>query len=209
MTTSETSNTTAASDDVGDEVEESTPTCGEVDQDEKSVEVNSSRPTRHRWAAVLALLVVLILITGGLATYFGLQVVHDDEVRTAQTQAESAAKSFALTMVSYDAAGMDSYVQKVMAGSTGELKETFSRTSNGLKDTLVKAGVKSTGRVLDVATRSAARRHVDLVVVVQQTASNSTVTTPQEAVNVLQMAMEKVDGRWLASSVQNPSGAAP
>lgn len=162
-----------------------------------------TRATRSRYALIACFLIAATAVAG--CCYLGFRLESYQESDSATAQARDTAQDFAGTMVNYDGATMDEYIARVLDGSTGELAETFSRTSGDLKSALETANVKSSGRVLDIAVKSSRDGHIELLAVVEQTASNSTVDTPQQAINVLQISMEKVGDRWLASKVENPS----
>lgn len=179
------------------------------DTDESRESVGEAAPQRLRLrkpSATVAVLLVLLLAVSVVAGVLAYQLSERRSVDTARTEAIDTARSFALTLFTYRAETFDEYIDDVLAGATGDLAETFAATSNDLKATLVEAGATSEALILDSATQSATADRAEVLVIVNQTASNSTITEPRTALNAVVMTLEKQDGGgWLTSDVTNPS----
>jgi len=148
---------------------------------------------------------IAAIAVGGVFAY---QLEHRRSLDTSRAEAVDTARTFAVTLFTYSADTFDTYVENVLSGATGSLADTFTETSSDLKATLVEAGATSTAQVLDIAAKSTAVNRVEVLVIIDQTASNATVIEPRQAVNAVVMTLEKQeDGRWLTSDVANPSAA--
>lgn len=164
--------------------------------------------TRRRPSAVVSALVLALIAAIAGAGVFAYQLEHRRSLDTSRAEAVDTARTFAITLFTYSADTFDTYVDDVLSGATGSLADTFTETSSDLQATLVEAGATSTAQVLDISAKSTAVDRVEVLVIIDQTASNATVTEPREAVNAVVMTLEKQeDGRWLTSDVANPSSA--
>lgn len=163
---------------------------------------------RRRPSAVVSALALALIAAIACAGVFAYQLEHRRSLDTSRAEAVDTARTFAITLFTYSADTFDTYVDDVLSGATGSLADTFTETSSDLQATLVEAGATSTAQVLDIAAKSTAVDRVEVLVIIDQTASNATVTEPRQAVNAVVMTLEKKeDGRWLTSDVANPSSA--
>ncbi|OZC41562.1 hypothetical protein CH286_26645 [Rhodococcus sp. WWJCD1] len=187
-------------------------TDDEVDTPAELPETGDSPATpkrpRRRPSAVISALAVALIAAMAVAGVFAYQLEHRRSLDTSRAEAVDTARAFAITLFTYSADTFDTYVDDVLSGATGSLADTFTETSSDLQATLVEAGATSTAQVLDIAAKSTAVERVEVLVIIDQTASNATVTEPRQAVNAVVMTLEKQeDGRWLTSDVANPSSA--
>jgi Mce-associated membrane protein len=166
----------------------------------------SSTRSRRRPSALVVALAVALVAAIAIAGVFAYQLEHRRSLDTSRAEAVDTARTFAVTLFTYSADTFDSYVDDVLSGATGSLAATFTETSSDLQATLVEAGATSSAQVLDIAAESTALDRVEVLVIIDQSASNATVTEPRQAVNAVVMTLERQeDGRWLTSDVANPS----
>nr|WP_296765098.1 hypothetical protein [Rhodococcus sp. (in: high G+C Gram-positive bacteria)] len=189
-------------------------TKSQADQPAELPETESADPprspdrTHRRPSKMVSVLAVVSIAAIAVAGVFAYQLEHRRSLDTSRTEAVDTAREFAVTMFTYSAATFDTYVDDVLAGATGPLADTFTETSSDLRATLVDAGATSSAQVLEIAAQSTAVDRVEVLVIIDQTASNATVTEPRQAVNAVVMTLEKQeDGRWLTSDVANPSAS--
>ncbi|WP_128644950.1 hypothetical protein [Rhodococcus sp. BS-15] len=165
-----------------------------------------SSPTRRRPSVTTSVLAVLLFAVLAVAGLFAYQLENRRSLDTSRSEAVDTARTFAITLFTYSADTFDTYVDDVLSGATGSLADTFVETSSDLQATLVEAGATSSAQILDIAAKSSTLDRVEVLVIIDQTASNATVTEPRQAVNAVIMTLERQeDGRWLTSDVTNPS----
>lgn len=152
-----------------------------------------------RWTAAAVLAVVL-----AGAGWEGWLLFQHHQRDVAAAQALDAAKKYILALTSVDAGAIDKNFATVLDGSTGEFKDMYTKSSAQLRQALITNKAAAHGTVVDAAVKSAADGRVEVVLFVDQSVSNAAAPTPQLDRSRVEMTMEKVDGRWLASKVELP-----
>ncbi len=152
-----------------------------------------------RWIAAAVLVAVL-----AVAGYEGWLLYQHHEKDVAAAQALDAAEKFALTLTTIDPNAIDTNINGVIEGSTGEFKDLYQRSSAQLRQVLIDNKATANGLVLDAAVKSATKNRVEVVLFIDQAVSNAAAPAPQLDRSRVVMTMEKVDGRWLASKVDLP-----
>ncbi|MGE2714136.1 hypothetical protein ACQI4L_08770 [Mycolicibacterium litorale] len=160
------------------------------------------RPSRR----TVALGAAAVVLAGALAAagVLGWEVRNERIVDDAGQQALAAAQQYAVILTGVDAAKLDSNFAAVLDGATGEFKDMYSQSSAGLKQVLIDNKAKATGTVLAAGIKSATPDKVEVMLFVDQAVTNALNPEPRLDRNRIIMTMEKVDGRWLASSVELP-----
>lgn len=165
---------------------------------------SGGRPRWRRWALFSGLGVGAIVMIAAivLAAVFGTKLHHRIEVDDAARAATDTARAYSVTLTSIDSGSIDQNFRQVLDGATGEFKNTYSQSSAQLKALLVQNKAKSSGTVVNWAVKSATTDRVVVLLFVDQTVTNTQSPDPRVDRSRITMTMQKVDGRWLASSVE-------
>ncbi|MCA2207828.1 MULTISPECIES: hypothetical protein [Nocardia] len=164
---------------------------------------------RIRWAgtarklAVPAVVVLAVLATA-VAGFLGWKLEEKSDIDAAGEAGLAAARAYAVTLTSVDSNHLDRDFAAVLDGSTGEFKDMYTRSSGQLRQLLLDNKATGTGTVLDAAVKTKTETKVEVLLFIDQTVTNAAVTDPRVDHSRVQMTMELVDGRWLASRVYLP-----
>ncbi|CAJ1507336.1 Mce protein [[Mycobacterium] holstebronense] len=156
-------------------------------------------PRRHRVrvALVAAVLIAALAYSG----YAGWRL-HQLDARAAAGQAALAsAKDYAITLTTLDTADIDGNYARALDGATGQFKDAYSLGAKQLRQILIDNKATGRGIVLDAAVKSATTTRVEVLLFVDQSITNAVRSEPRIDRNRIQMTMELVDHRWLASQV--------
>ncbi|MCV7249957.1 Mce protein [Mycobacterium koreense] len=162
---------------------------------------------RRGWRGWRGRMVVAVAVVGGAAAvatigYLGWRLHQVTAVDAAQQAALAAATDYAVTLTTLDANSIDENYTRALDGATGEFKEAYSLGSAQLRQTLIDNHAAGNGVVVDAAVKSATTTHAEVLLFVDQSITNAVRTEPRIDRNRIQMTMELVDGRWLASEVE-------
>lgn len=179
-------------------------------EDEEPVLLRDTRSPQHkprkrrdsraiRWIAAA---VIAAVLTG--AGYEGWLLYQHHRQDVAAAQALDAAKKYMITLTSVDTNAIDKNFTDVLDGSTGEFKDMYTKSSAQLRQALIDNRAAAHGTVVESAVKSATTDKVEVVLFVDQSVSNAAAPQPQLDRSRVNMTMQKVDGRWLASKVDLP-----
>lgn len=177
----------------------------DVDDEDISLEPDEEEQSPKRfgarhWALTAAALVV-IAIAAGTAIIGRLYQEQRIEERSSR-EALAAAQEFANVMINVDSAKLDESSSKTLDRSTGDFKQKYSESSTTLRQVMIENKAKATGVVVDSAVKSATPDKVEVLMFIDQAVSNVAVPDARMDRSRVQITMEKVDGRWLASDVE-------
>ena len=161
---------------------------------------------RTRWRKVLqrsVITVLLIVVLGGIGVG-GWQWYQAHLRDTAAQQARTAAEKYTLVLTSIDTKNVDKNFADVLAGSTGEFKDMYAKSSAQLRQLLVDNKAAAHGTVVESAVQSATADKAVVLLFVDQSISNTAVPEPRIDRSRIKMTMENVDGQWLAEKVELP-----
>lgn len=155
--------------------------------------------TRTRLLFALASLCVLLAAVG---IFLGLQLRTYSAEQESRTDALRAARQSAVNLTSIDSAKLDEAVTRVLEGATGDFRKEFEQNSGNLKDLLTKNEVSAQGNVIEAGLVRSDKSNASALVVVDSTVKNT--ASPEGRVNTYRMQIEvqRVDGRWLTSSLR-------
>ncbi|WP_019927304.1 hypothetical protein [Nocardia sp. BMG111209] len=156
----------------------------------------------RRAAAVLVVVVAIAATT--LAAIFGWKLKQHNDIDSASQAALTAARSYAVTLTNVDANNLDGNFKAVLDGATGDFKDMYTRSSGQLRQLLQDNKASGKGTVLDAAVKSATTRKVEVLLFIDQTVTNSASPDARVDRSRVEMTMDLVDGRWLASRVFLP-----
>ncbi|MGA8547317.1 MAG: Mce protein [Mycobacterium sp.] len=172
----------------------------ENDYDEPVQDLRASRrrATRIRGLAAAALVVAL-----AWAGYEGWLLSQRQQKDVAAAQALAVAENYVVTLTSVDSNTLDKHVADVLDGSTGEFNDNYARTASGQHSRhVVNDKVKTHGKVVESAVKSATTNKVQVLLMVDQSVSSLASPEPQIDRSRIKMTMQKIDGRWLVSKVE-------
>lgn len=170
--------------------------------DQPSPETPPAAAAASRWHLLVALTCAVALTAMGLAGFLGWRLIQADQTATAGRAALEAAKQYAVTLTTLDSGDIDKNYADVLAGATGQFKDEYSQGAAQLRKILIDNKAAGKGVVLDAAVKSATRTRVEVLLFVDQSVQNAVLRAPRIDRNRVQMTMELVDHRWLASSVE-------
>ncbi|MFD6399118.1 hypothetical protein [Nocardia sp. NPDC060249] len=150
-------------------------------------------------ATVVAAVVALLA-----AGFFGWKLDEKSDTDAAAEAGLAAARAYAVTLTSVDSNHLDRDFAAVLDGSTGEFKDMYTRSSGQLRQLLLENKATGTGTVLDAAVKSKSETKVEVLLFIDQTVTNIAAADPRVDHSRVQMTMELVNGRWLASRVYLP-----
>lgn len=159
-------------------------------------------PSRARW--VPACVAAAYLVVFGLLLGLGWQLWQQHRTFAAEAAGQRAAVDYAQVLTSVDSDRVDDDFAAVLNGATGEFKDTYTKASVQLRQLLIDNKATAHGTVVESAVQSGSADNVVVLVMVDQTITNTTRPDPRVDRSRMKMTMQKVDGRWLASKVELP-----
>ncbi|AYF79154.1 DUF3329 domain-containing protein [Nocardia yunnanensis] len=150
------------------------------------------------------LAVLLILALTVSTAVLGWKYEHRRDIDAAGQAALDAATAYAVTLTSVDTGNLDANFTAVLDGSTGEFRDTYTKSSTQLRQLLIDHKAAGHGVVLQSAIKSASENEVVVLLFVDQTVSNTDMPDPRIDHSRIVMTMQRVDGRWKAAKVDIP-----
>ncbi|WP_285031807.1 Mce protein [Mycolicibacterium sp. lyk4-40-TYG-92] len=151
-------------------------------------------------AAVVCALLFALLVSG--LGFLGWRQYEQYQVNAASAAALQAAKDYAVVLTTLDAKNIDENYRKSLDGSTGEFKDAYSQGATQLRQVLIDNKASGTGIVVAAAVKSATPDKVEVLLFVDQSITNANNPSPRIDRNRIDMTMDKVGDRWLASRVE-------
>jgi Mce-associated membrane protein len=181
------------------------PDAAPVDDEPKA----AGPTTLHRLRGIarrIAVPATVVAAVAGLLTagFLGWKLDEKSDTDAAAEAGLAAARAYAVTLTSVDSNHLDRDFAAVLDGSTGEFKDMYTRSSGQLRQLLLENKATGTGTVLDAAVKSKSETKVEVLLFIDQTVTNIAAADPRVDHSRVQMTMELVDGRWLASRVYLP-----
>ncbi|MGV0636244.1 Mce protein [Mycolicibacillus trivialis] len=185
-----------------DERDETARAGGEAGPDGDSDRPAGEQPSP--WRRRVAALLVGAVVVGSLGAfgYVGWRLYEVNAATAAGEAALAAAREYAVTLTTLDADDIDSNYTRVLDGATGDFKEAYALGAVQLRQMLIDNQATGNGVVIDAAVKSATKTKVEVLLFVDQSITNAVRTEPRIDRNRIQMTMELVDNRWLASQVE-------
>ncbi len=150
-------------------------------------------------AVVLALLAVLLVVSGWLAW----QLREDSRTDAARTEALAAARDAGRLLFSYDHQTLEEDFRAGLDVATGDFREEYERTTREVVQPVAEqydAVVEA--EVAEAAVVSASPDEVVTIVFVNQTTTSTRVDGPKIDQSRIRMVLRPVDGRWLVQEVR-------
>jgi Mce-associated membrane protein len=159
----------------------------------------AAAPKRRLAALVCALLFTVLVAALG---FLGWRQYEQYRVNAATEAGLQAAKDYAVVLTTLDAKNIDENYRKSLDGATGEFKDAYSQGATQLRQVLIDNKASGTGIVVAAAVKSATPDKVEVLLFVDQSITNANNPSPRIDRNRIDMTMEKVGDRWLASKVE-------
>ncbi|WP_158886732.1 hypothetical protein [Amycolatopsis anabasis] len=178
----------------------------EVDDPDDSEE-RGKPPREKRFPLSLSLPVaaaLAVLFVAGIAAGVTFFLLYKDksDVDSAKDAALSTARSYAVTVTTYDYQNLDKNFADVLDGATGEFKDQYTGASGTLRQLIQQAKATAKGNVIDAAVKSASADQAEVTLFVDQSVTNAATQQPRVDRNRVLMKLERHDDRWLVSSLQ-------
>ncbi|MGH3723190.1 MAG: DUF3329 domain-containing protein [Mycobacterium sp.] len=170
----------------------------EDSEDPKDV---SARLNWLRYAAIGAVAAILVgaLVFSGVV---GWKVWRQHQIDAAGEQAQAIAVPYTEVLTSIDTSSVDENFRQILNGSTGDLKNEFTKASVQLRQLLVDNKAAAHGKVVNSAIQYKSPDKVVLLMMVDQSITNTQRPDPRIDRSRMKITMEKIDGRWLASKLE-------
>jgi Mce-associated membrane protein len=160
-------------------------------------------PARAKASAISGAALLLVLCAALAAAGFsGARWYGDRETDRANQRAVAAAKQACVDFVSVSAASVDRDLQRILAGTTGDFRDEFSRGQSQVRAAVVENNVQSQGTVLRAALLSGDRRRATVLVAIDATVRNANAPDGRQSHYRIQVELVRTDGRWLVSRLQ-------
>lgn len=178
-----------------------------VDADADAV-TESAEPDRSRlnWklVSILAAAAVVLGVFALVAAFKpGAKVSNPAWVDTAATQeVTSAARSAIETLYTYKADSVDQDFDKARGVLNPSMREEFDRTADTTKSAVVQTKTATDAEVTDVGVKLLSDDRAELIASMNVSASNDG-QAQGSAQGPLSVSMEKVDGKWLLSKIDD------
>ncbi|WP_019972132.1 hypothetical protein [Mycobacterium sp. 141] len=156
---------------------------------------------RHLTMVGVGMVLVAALTFSGL---FGWQLWQQWQLDSAGRQALQTAIDYAQTLTSIDSDQVDDNFTRVLDGATGEFKDMYTQSSMQLRQLLIDNKATAHGTVVDSAIQSVSKDKVVVLLMVDQTVTNTAQPDPRVDRSRMKITMDRVDGRWLAGKVELP-----
>jgi Mce-associated membrane protein len=161
----------------------------------------ASRAHRLLRRSIVVVAGILFVAALGLSTFLGWQLKQQHDTAAAGRAALAVARSYAVTLTSVDTKNIDQNFAQVLDGATGEFKDMYSQSATQLRQILIDNKAVSHGTVVDAALKSTTKTKVEVLLFVDQSITNAVNPEPRIDRNRVQMTMELIDKRWLASKI--------
>lgn len=195
--------TEAASETEADDVEATAESDSEAPSldDDKDSKDSTAGPTWVRYAVIGAVSAILVgaLVFSGIV---GWKVWQQHQVDAAGEQAQAVAVPYTEILTSIDTNSVDENFRQILNGSTGDLKNEFTKASVQLRQLLVDNKAAAHGKVVNSAIQYKSPDKVVLLMMVDQSITNTQRPDPRIDRSRMKITMEKIDGRWLASKLE-------
>ncbi|MEQ4305144.1 hypothetical protein ABNF97_27820 [Plantactinospora sp. B6F1] len=164
----------------------------------------AGRKSAGRRLGTTVALVAALCAALALAGVSGYRWWQDRAVEQAHTQALAAARQTTVNFVSVSASSVDSDLQRITAGATGEFKEEFVRGQAKVREAVLENKVESRGTVLRAGLLSGDLRHAVVLVAMDATVRNVNAPDGRPAHYRIQVDLtrEGDSDTWLVSRLQ-------
>ncbi|WP_067794760.1 nuclear transport factor 2 family protein [Actinomadura formosensis] len=150
-------------------------------------------------AITLGVIVVGLAIAAG---WLGVVSLRGKDEADQRAKAVQAARQMGVNLMSLDAATAQRDLDRIVAGTTGDLKNKLASQSSAFMQQVTKAKAKSTVSDVDAALVSIDGDSAEVMVSLNGTVTNDKVKNGTPQGYRYQMDLTRVDGRWLVSGLE-------
>lgn len=166
----------------------------------KAPEGTSARPAWTLPVSIGAAILIVVLIASGVWLLIDRQSSNDrDEQREAYLQ---AARQTVLNLTTIHRDTADADVERLLAGSTGDFKAEFEGREGPFVEVVQKAGVDTTGEVLEAGIQTEDGSCMSSLVAARAMVSNADQPDPSPRDFRLRVTICDENGQLLASKVE-------
>ncbi len=191
------------------ELDDATDTGGGTElEDAKApgLEPKTTALNRRPWKRYARIGLVAAIYVGAfsLAGILGWKLWEQQALTNAGQDARQTAINYAQVLTSIDSNNLDENFAEVINGATGDFKDMYTKDSMRLRQLLIDNEATAQGVVIDSAIQSESKDKVTVLLLVDQTVTNTARPDARSDSSRMKITMEKVDNRWLASKVELP-----
>ncbi|MFA4085129.1 DUF3329 domain-containing protein [Mycobacteroides salmoniphilum] len=174
------------------------------DSDAPSLDDEEGSPSAVTWVRYAVIGAVAAILVGALvfSGVVGWKVWQQHQIDAAGEQAQAIAVPYTEILTSIDTSSVDENFRQILNGSTGDLKNEFTKASVQLRQLLVDNKAAAHGKVVNSAIQYKSPDKVVLLMMVDQSITNTQRPDPRIDRSRMKITMEKIDGRWLASKLE-------
>lgn len=159
-------------------------------------------PEATRWPVVVGVASLVIAVGGSsFAAVEVRQLSQSHDMSSLRRQALDAGRQIAVDFSAYDYRHLQQDFSRVINESTGTFKSDFQRQSATVQDIIVRVQAVSTAEVASAGLVKVSHTAATVVVAVNRTVKNTSAPNGQSDSFGLQLALQRIHGRWLVSSV--------
>lgn len=162
------------------------------------VEPDASRSVRPGRALLMILLAAAVL-TGGLGGW-QLWSQHRNEVRDAAVL--ELARQVAADLVTVGSEDPQGDVERILDGTTGELRQQFADVADVFTTALESGAVTAVGEVTSAGVVESSADRALVIAAVVATVSNGDLPQGQRRAYRMRLTVENVDGHWAVSNME-------
>lgn len=166
-------------------------------------EESAGTATPRRRPALILVAIAIVLLAAAAISVFGVlgasRATAQDNDRLALV---SAARLDAVDFTTYDYRNIASDFARFAARTTGSLHTDYTRFAPDLETRFKDLKVHSVGQVITAGVVQSTSTTATVLVAVNDTVYNSKTPKGQVVYDRLAFVLQKIDGRWLASSVR-------
>ncbi|NKZ02543.1 hypothetical protein HGB48_02025 [Actinomadura latina] len=150
-------------------------------------------------AITLSVIVVGLAIASG---WLGVVTLRNKDEAGQRAKAIQSARQMGVNLMSLDASTAQRDMDRIVAGTTGDLKNKLASQSNAFMQQITKAKAKSTVSDVNAALVSMDGDSAEVMVSLNGTVTNDKVQNGTPQGYRYQMDLTRVDDRWLVSGLE-------
>ncbi|MEU8340476.1 hypothetical protein [Actinomadura meyerae] len=150
-------------------------------------------------AITLGVIVVGLAIASG---WLGVVTLRNKDEADQRAKAVQSARQMGVNLMSLDAATAQRDLDRIVSGTTGDLKNKLASQSNAFMQQITKVKAKSTVNDVDAALVSMDGDSAEVMVSLNGTVTNDKVKNGTPQGYRYQMDLTRVDDRWLVSGLE-------
>ncbi|TMR38359.1 hypothetical protein ETD96_16560 [Actinomadura geliboluensis] len=150
-------------------------------------------------AITLGVIVVGLAIASG---WLGVVTLRNKDEADQRAKAIQSARQMGVNLMSLDAATAQRDLDRIVSGTTGDLKNKLASQSNAFMQQITKVKAKSTVNGVDAALVSMDGDSAEVMVSLNGTVTNDKVKNGTPQGYRYQMDLTRVDDRWLVSGLE-------